>query len=143
MSLHGASSGDAGALACFGVFDGHGGVEAAQYASQCLLARVADEVTNDEGEPPSDKLIASAFASVDDEVWAQPGHCSGTTAVCAFAGARSRARFVRAPRAKSESAARARALHPPFPHIPPFARPRSRRRARGRWQRARRLRGRG
>ena len=87
MSLHGASSGDAGALACFGVFDGHGGVEAAQYASQCLLARVADEVTNDEGEPPSDKLIASAFASVDDEVWAQPGHCSGTTAVCAFAGA--------------------------------------------------------
>ena len=89
MSLHGASSGEAGDLACFGVFDGHGGIEAARYASERLLARVAyadDEAIKKNGGP-SDELITSAFASVDDEVWAQPDHCSGTTAVCTFVGA--------------------------------------------------------
>ena len=86
VSLHGANRGDKGALACFGVFDGHGGMDAARYASQRLLARVADESANT-GESPSDELLVRAFAITDEEVCAQPGHCSGTTAVCVFVAA--------------------------------------------------------
>ena len=94
-------------IVSFGVFDGHGGSEAARYSAQRLCARVTRESSAKalNGEPPADDCLRRAFEGTNDEVgaravgvaqralkvrrpnaqvWGQRTHYSGTTAVCLF-----------------------------------------------------------
>ena len=99
---------DDDAIVSFGVFDGHGGSEAARYSAQQLCARIVRESSAGalKGQPPADDCLRRAFEGTNDEVrrqhsaactgsearasarnaqvWGQRYHYSGTTAVCLF-----------------------------------------------------------
>ena len=100
-------------LACFGVFDGHGGKQASQYAAEVVHHRVIREAAGDDaggtladtprrGEPHheslsggaaaaargdgavSEEALTRAFEGVNEDLWRQSGHLAGTTAVCLY-----------------------------------------------------------
>ena len=75
-------------LACFGVFDGHGGAEAAQHSAEALHHLVLDEAEADADDSApgavSAPALTRAFEGVNEDICAQRAHRAGAAAVCLY-----------------------------------------------------------